>query len=80
MLFRKLKLLAWVGAAAMLAAALYFLESSGHIGLIGALTGVEHKYSKLLVLCVFVLGTGFAAYAIGILTNRRTDNQAASST
>ena len=57
--------------AAMLAAALYFLESSGHIGLVGALTGIEHKYSKLLVLCVFVLVSGFAAYGIGILTYRK---------
>ena len=57
--------------SAMLAAALYFLESSGHIGLVGALTGVEHKYSKLMVLCVFVLVSGFAAYGIGIMTNRK---------
>ena len=58
-------------AAAMFGAALYFLESSGHIGWVAPLTGVEHKYSKLLVIFVGVLVTGFTAYAIGIMTQRK---------
>lgn len=58
-------------AAAMTAAALYFLESSGYTGIVGSLTGLEHKYAKLLALCVAVLVIGFAAYAVGIATNRR---------
>lgn len=58
-------------AAAMAAAALYFLESSGYTGIVGAMTGLEHKYAKLLALCIAVLVVGFAAYGVGILTNRR---------
>lgn len=57
--------------AAMTAAALYFLETGGYTGIVGALTGLEHKYAKLLALCVGVLAIGFAAYAVGIATNRR---------
>lgn len=58
-------------AAAMIAAALYFLESSGYTGIVGSLTGLEHKYAKLLALCAAVLVVGFAAYAVGIATNKR---------
>ena len=57
--------------AAMTGATLYFLESSGYIGTVGALTGLEHKYAKLLAICAGVLAVGFAAYAAGIATNRR---------
>jgi len=58
--------------AAMVGAALYFLESSGYTNIVGLWTGVEHKYAKLLVICVAVLMVGFSAYAVGILTNRRS--------
>lgn len=58
-------------AAAMTAAGLYFLESSGYTGIVGTVTGLEHKYAKLLALCIAVLVASFAAYAIGISTNRR---------
>jgi len=51
---------------------LYFLESSGYTNIVGLWTGVEHKYAKLLVICVAVLMVGFSAYAVGILTNRRS--------
>jgi solute:Na+ symporter, SSS family len=52
-------------AASVLAAVLYFLESSGHVGWIGALTGVEHNYSKLLLLNLLALAAGLAAFAVG---------------
>jgi len=52
-------------AAALLAAVLYFLESSGHVGWIGALTGISHNYSKLLLLNVMALAVGLTAFAIG---------------
>ncbi len=55
---------------AITAAAWYFLESSGYIGTMGALTGVEHKYAKLLILCLGVLTISFGAYVIGIIGNR----------
>ncbi|MGD9783685.1 MAG: hypothetical protein AB7E80_04595 [Hyphomicrobiaceae bacterium] len=54
--------------AAMAAAVLYFTESSGYTDYVGPLTGVTHKYAKLLVLSVATLVIGFGAFAIGILT------------
>ena len=54
-------------AAAMAGAVLYFLEASGHASLIGAMTGFEHKYSKLLAICIAVLAIGCAAFWAGIL-------------
>lgn len=56
--------------AAMAAAILYFTESSGHSNLIAPLTGFEHKYSKLLLLCVATLAIGCGAFVLGILTGR----------
>ncbi len=55
---------------AMAAAALYFTESSGYSNILGALTSLEHKYSKLLFLSGGALSIGCAAFAIGILTGR----------
>ena len=52
-------------AAAMLGAALYFLEAGGYTNLIGALAGLEHKYSKLLLICVAVLASGVLAFVAG---------------
>lgn len=52
-------------AAAIAAAALYFLESGKHVALLGPLTGLEHKYSLLLVLTAAVLLIGFAAFVLG---------------
>jgi hypothetical protein len=53
-------------AAAMAGAALYFLETGGHLDLIGPLTGIEHKYTKLLVISLTVLGIGCAAFLAGL--------------
>jgi Na+/proline symporter len=47
-------------------AVLYFLENSGYIDWIGMLTGIEHSYSKLLVITVAVLAAGFACFALGL--------------
>lgn len=52
-------------AAALLAAVVYFLESSGHIWWVEGLTGITHNYSKLLLLNVLALATGLAAFAAG---------------
>ncbi|SEO79203.1 sodium:solute symporter family transporter [Aquisalimonas asiatica] len=53
-------------ALAMGGSFLYFLEDSGYVGWIGALTGVEHSYSKLLVVTVAILVGGMAAFALGL--------------
>jgi len=51
--------------AAVGAAILYFLESSGYLGWIGALTGISHDYSKLLLLNIVALGIGLTAFTFG---------------
>ncbi|AHE97197.1 SLC5/6 family protein [Thioalkalivibrio paradoxus] len=51
--------------AAVGAAILYFLETSGYLGWVGALTGISHDYSKLLLLNVIALGIGLTAFALG---------------
>lgn len=50
--------------AAVGGAALYFLENSERITLIGDLTGVAHSYSKLLLVTVVILAIGFASFAL----------------
>ncbi len=52
---------------AIAAAILYFTESSGHSNLIGPLTGLEHKYAKLLLLSAATLVIGFTAFALGMI-------------
>ena len=51
---------------AIAGALLYFLENAGHVGVVTAMTGVEHKYGRLLVISLAVLATGFAAFAAGL--------------
>ncbi|MDN3518716.1 sodium:proline symporter [Aquisalimonas lutea] len=50
---------------AVAGAVIYFLEDSGHIGWIGAASGLEHSYSKLLLVTVAILAGGFALFALG---------------
>ena len=57
---------------AMFAAVSYFLESSGYSSLITAYTGLEHKYSKLLLLSAATLAIGCAAFAVGMLTGKES--------
>ncbi|MEL6287538.1 MAG: sodium:proline symporter [Pseudomonadota bacterium] len=52
-------------AAAMAGATLYFVEASGYSSVMGALTGLEHKYAKLLVICVAVMVIGCGAFVLG---------------
>jgi len=52
-------------AASMAGGALYFLAAGGHAPWIAAATGLDHKYSVLLAICVGVLGIAFAAFAAG---------------
>ncbi len=62
--------------AAIVGAMLYFLENSGRSSLIGGLTGLDHSYSKLLVVTVAILLIGFVAFA---LASRRSGAALASS-
>jgi Na+/proline symporter len=56
--------------AAITGAVIYFLESSGYIGLVGQLAGVEHNYSKLLAICASVLLVGAGAAVCGRVRGR----------
>ena len=47
---------------AMLGAALYFLESSGHTELLGEI----HKYTKLLWISIFIMLSGVSVFYIGL--------------
>ena len=58
-------------AASLAAACLYFTDTAGYTAVVGGLTGLEHKYSHLLVLCIAALGIGCGAFALGILTGSR---------
>ncbi|WP_350333781.1 hypothetical protein [Coralliovum pocilloporae] len=53
-------------AAALGGAALYFVEAGGASSLMTPLLGIEHKYTKLLVICVAVLAIGNLAFALGL--------------
>ncbi len=57
---------------AMLAAILYFTESSGYSDLIGPMTGLDHKYAKLLFLSGMTLVIGCGAFAIGMMMSGST--------
>lgn len=57
--------------AAMTAAVLYFFyDNAAYAKLLGPLLGFEHKYTKLLILCLGVLVIGCGAFLIGMLTSR----------
>ena len=56
---------------ALAGAALYYLEAGGMVNLITPLTGLEHKYAKLLAISITVMVLGNAAFALGILATRR---------
>ncbi len=57
---------------AMAAAILYFTESSGYSDLIGPMTGLSHKYAKLLFLSGMTLAIGCGAFAIGMMMSGST--------
>ena len=58
--------------AAIAAAAIYFTDTAGHTNIMPTLTGLTHKYSYLLVLCIGALATGCGAFMAGMaITPRR---------
>lgn len=65
-------------AAAIGAAALYFgYADAAYAKAMGPLFGFEHKYTKLLILCIGVLIVTNAAFVIGRLTNGQRHASAA---
>jgi Na+/proline symporter len=62
-------------AAAIAGAALYMVESGGYLSIIEPLTGIAHKYTKLLVISAAVLAIGCGAFALGL----KREGQGASS-
>ena len=56
--------------AAVGGSVLYFVETSGYVNLIGDFTGVTHSYSKLLVITLAILATGFVSFALGMKPGR----------
>lgn len=51
--------------ASLAGGALYMLESSGYTNLLAPLFGYEHKYSKLLIICIGILAIGCLSFALG---------------
>ena len=56
---------------AITGAVLYFTESSGYTTWFNLAFGIEHKYSKLLLISVVVLVGGCLAFYIGAVTRQR---------
>jgi Na+/proline symporter len=56
---------------AMTGAVIYFLEAGSHTMLMTHITGLEHKYSKLLVISATVMVLGCLYFAAGILFERQ---------
>ena len=48
------------------AAIIYFTDTAGYTTIMVGVTGLEHKYSQLLVLCIAALAVGCAAFILGI--------------
>ncbi|WP_404418041.1 sodium:proline symporter [Marinospirillum sp.] len=46
--------------------AIYFLETSGYVNWIGSWSGVEHDYSKLLILTLLILSVGMISFWWGM--------------
>ena len=62
-------------ASAMIAATLYFTESSGYTDIVNPMTGLEHKYAKLLLLSAGTMLVGCGAFLLGVATSSTTKNQ-----
>ena len=52
--------------AALAGAALYFVENAGYVALVEPLTGLEHKYSRLLAISAAVLAIGLGSFTAGL--------------
>jgi len=50
---------------ALMGGVLYMLESAGYTNLLQPLFGYDHKYSKLLIICLIILMVGCISFALG---------------
>lgn len=57
--------------SAMLGGVLYLLESAGHTQWLTTLLGYEHKYSKLLFICIAILLIGCVSFYVGRKSDAR---------
>jgi solute:Na+ symporter, SSS family len=62
-------------AAAMGGAGLYFAEAAGYVSFMEPLTGLAHKYAKLLAISASVLAIGCGAFALGIAVRSKEMTQ-----
>lgn len=53
--------------AAIAGSIIYFLESSGRVGWVGALSGVEHNYAKLLIITLVILLVGLVSFILALV-------------
>ncbi len=58
---------------ALAGGALYMLESSGYTNLLAPIFGYEHKYSKLLIICLIILAVGCTSFLLG--QDKKTNNK-----
>ena len=61
---------------AIAGALFYFTESSGYTNWFNMMFGVEHKYTKLLIISVVIMTFGSVAFILGHITDQRTRNTA----
>jgi len=57
-------------ATALGGAVLYYVEAGGMVSILTPLTGLEHKYAKLLLISVAVLVVGNGAFLLGAVTRK----------
>jgi Na+/proline symporter len=53
--------------AALAGGAMYMLEAGGYVSVITPVFGVEHKYAKLLIICLHIWAIGIGSFALGSL-------------
>ncbi|MEO1609334.1 MAG: sodium:proline symporter [Pseudomonadota bacterium] len=53
------------------AAVIYFTDTAGYSTIVASLTGLQHKYSQLLLLCLAALAIGCGAFMIGLATRAK---------
>ena len=61
---------------AIAGAILYFTESSGYSTWFNMMFGIEHKYTKLLIISLVIIVFGSAAFIIGSMINQRSRGKA----
>ena len=57
---------------AIVGAVIYFLEAGNHMMLMQELTGLTHKYSKLLVISAIVMAAGCLYFGVGLVLGKRS--------